>query len=183
MPRREAKTMPQRGSRLPLFAIVAALSAALLLSACGPSSINTVGELQFDDEAIILDTPTNRDVLDVLNAYHKAIEAKDSERLKSLVSDDYYENGGTSERTDDDYGNSGVSDALRRFTESIEHIQFEIVVKDLRVEGDHAQVFYEYSYNYLFRVDEVPRWEAGRDVNRMDLVLNESGKWKITRGL
>lgn len=169
--------------RSSLISAVLSLLALVLLSACGPSHLNTVDRIKVDDEATIVDTETNRAVLSVVTRYHEAIENRDTDALSRLISDDYYENGGTSERTDDDYGRSGVPEALDRFTRAIKHIRFEIVVKDLRVDGDRAQVFYEYSYNYLFQVGEVPQWEAGRDVNRMDLVREASGDWKITRGL
>lgn len=159
------------------------LLAVLTLAACGPSHLNTVQGIKVDDEATIFDTEDNRAVLNVLTRYQEAIEQRDTDAIDRLISDDYYENGGTSERTDDDYGRSGVPDAIARFAKAIKHIRVEIVVKDMRVDGDRAQVFYEYSYNYLFQTGEVPQWEAGREVNRMDLVRNDSGDWKITRGL
>lgn len=166
-----------------LLGVLAGGVAAVALSACGPSHINTIDGVQIDGEAAIVDTNSNREVLQVVSEYHDALERRDGQLLELLVSDDYYENSGTAESTEDDYGRASLAEVLSRFTDAVQHLTLEITVKDLRVEGDRAQVFYEYTYNCLYKVGEVPRWDAGRDVNRMDLVRTSAGAWKITRGL
>ena len=150
---------------------------------CGPSYYEDFDTLKFERDAQVIENQRNREILEVVAAYHKALEARDIETLRSLVSDDYYENAGTTESTEDDYGFLGVDAALGRL-EAVEVVKCDIVVRDLRVEDDRAQIFYEYAFNYLFKVDGVPQWEAGRDLNRMDLIRDrDSGLWKIYGGL
>ncbi len=153
------------------------------LSACGPSYVQTVDGLKIDEGAEIEETDSTKAVLDVVSGYKAAMIEKDVTSLETLISDDYYENGGTTDRTDDDYGYDGLMTAFKRFAENVKTVKFEVVVKDVRVEGNQAQVFYEYVWNYLYTVGEKPRWESGRNVNRMDLVKNDDGQWKITRGM
>lgn len=170
-----------RGRRFVLAC--AALALAGLAVACGPSRIENVKGLRIDDETDILDTERHRAILEVLTNYHGAMEARNADALKSLVSEDYYENAGTSDRTDDDYGYQTLNAAFA-ILDSVEVLKCDILIKDLRVDGNRAQVFYEYTFNYLYKVGGVPRWEAGRDLNRMDLIRDQdNGRWMIYRGL
>jgi ketosteroid isomerase-like protein len=153
------------------------------LVACGPSHLTEFETLRFDKEAQVKDSSQNREVLEVVNAYRVAMEKRDVSALRGLVSAEYYENAGTTETTSDDYGAAGVPDALSRLSEQVRSLNLEMVVKEVEVEGDRAYVVYEYVWNYRYEVSEAPQWEAGRDVNRMELVRDEGGLWKISRGL
>ena len=159
------------------------LTASLTLIGCGPSHLETFETLRVEEDAEIIDNDENREVLKVVNAYRVALKNRSTEDLDSLISDEYYENGGTNDSAEDDYGRSGVPNVLRRLEEKVKEINFEIIVKDMQVQDDRAWVVFEYLWNYKYQVGEVPKWESGRDVNRIDLVRSDGGTWKITRGL
>lgn len=162
---------------LPLLAI------ALLAVGCGPSHFEEFETLRFDEKAEIPDTQQNREVLEVIDAYKVALQNRESEDINGLISDEYYENAGTTSTSDDDYGRTGVPEVLSRLDEQVKSVKFEIVVKDMNVQDDRAWVVFEYLWNYKYQVGDVPKWESGRDVNRIDLVRDDGGLWKITRGL
>jgi len=155
---------------------------AMVISACGPSYVDKVEGLQIAEDSEILDSQTNVEILEVVTTYQAAMEKKDMAALGKLVSPEYYENGGTTDNTEDDYGREGLGDVFARIDENVETVRFHVLVKDIRVEGDRAQVFYEYTWNFLYKIGDVPRWESGTDVNRLDMV-KESGRWWISRGL
>ncbi len=161
-----------------LLALVAVSS-----TACGNRYIESFDPLKFDQGTLVADMPENREVLEVVGAYKDAMEKRDPQRLQGLVAEEYYENSGTSDTSDDDYGRSGLDAAISRLSERVQSLRFEIVVKDVLVEGDRAYVTYEYLWNYMYEVGDTPHWEAGRDLNRMHLVRDQGGLWKISRGL
>ena len=158
-------------------------SGLLLTSACGAGVIQEFDPLRLSKEANVDDLPENREILEVVGAYKTAMEERDLLTLKGLVSHEYYENSGTSDTSKDDYGHSGLQPALDRLADKVKSLRIEIVVKNLKVDGDRAFVVYEYAWNYMYEVGENPQWEAGRDINRMHLVKDSGGLWKISRGM
>lgn len=164
--------------------LMAALVATMaMLSACGAGTISTFETLQFDENAKVADTQEHREVLEVVDAYRVALEKRDTDSLRNLISVEYYENAGTSATSEDDYGFNGVPKALERLGEAVRSIQFELVVKDVLIEGDRAFVTYEYLWNFRYEIGDKSNWESGRDINRMHLVRDQGGLWKISRGL
>ncbi len=155
---------------------------------CGPSYLKKeshyADEVGFtiDDEARIADTVEHRKVLDVLVQYRSAIVRKDVGSLKRLVSDEYYENGGTTNTTSDDYGSDALPEVYEMMAQHAENIRYEITVKELAVDGRRATIDYEYQYAYQFSIGEQPSWDAGIDVNRLEL-MDDDGEWKIVSGL
>ena len=166
-----------------MIRIIFFLFAAAALVGCGPSNLERYETLRVENDAEILDTDENRDVLRVVNAYRLALKNRQTEDIDALISDEYYENGGTSDTAEDDYGRSGVPQALQRLEEQVKEVNFDIIIKDMQVQEDRAWVVFEYLWNYKYHVGDVPKWESGRDVNRIDLVRKDGGDWKITRGL
>lgn len=157
---------------------------ALGLSACSPSHLQEFNTLHFDEESKVKDNSENRQVLEVVDAYRVAMEKRDVSALRGLISDEYYENAGTTDTTEDDYGVAGVPSVMTRLSDQVKALHLDVVVKEMQVSGDRAYVVYEYIWNYRYEVNEdEPKWDAGRDLNRMELVRDDGGLWKITRGL
>lgn len=158
------------------------------LTACGPTYLRTESHyadergFTIDEEAQIADTVEHRQVLDVLVQYRSAIVRKDVGSLKRLVSDEYYENSGTTNTTSDDYGAEALPEVYEMMAQNADNIRYEVKVKDLVVDGTRAYVDYEYEYAYKFDIGEQPSWDAGIDVNRLEL-LEDDGEWKIISGL
>lgn len=141
-------------------------------------------EPHFDisDDADIEDTPEVRDVIDVLYQYREAMITKDFGALNRLVSRDYYDNAGTTHTTDDDYGYDELADVFELMAEYARDVQYEVLIKDVVVDDYHAHIDYEFEYAYQYRVADQTTWDAGVDVNRLELQL-EDDRWRIISGM
>ena len=135
-----------------------------------------------DDEAEIADTTQNRQVIDVLLQYRQALVKKDVGTLKRLISARYYENGGTTDTTRDDYGHEQLPDVFELMAQHTDQIRYDVTLKRVQVKRNTAFLDYEFRYAYEYKVGESPTWDAGLDVNRLELE-SEDGEWKIVSGL
>lgn len=162
--------------------------AALIFTGCGAKQLRAdefyVDDPDFhiDEEASIPDTTETREVLDVLWQYRQAIVNKDFGVLNRLVSDDYYENAGTTGTTADDYGRSELGEIFEMVAQSADEIRYQITVRDVQVRGTQAHVDYEFDYAFKFQVGDSVTWDAGADVNRLELA-REGDRWRIVSGM
>lgn len=157
---------------LALFAIAA-------LSGCAGRFIQSP---VLDDELRLRDTDDNRAIVDLVASYASSLEALDLQRIADHVSEDYYENAGTTDTTEDDYGYESLMERFALVTEHVRDMRVEIDVKSVVVDGDRADVLLEYGFTMLYSVDGLDRWETDRDVNRLQLV-REQDTWRIAGGL
>ncbi len=155
------------------------LCASLLVAACGGRMIQSP---VVASDAEIRATDANEEIVAVVEEYANAIEAMDSQRLHALVSQRYYENGGTTDSTDDDFGYAGVAGMLETLREQVRDVRVEISVHDLRVVDDRAEVLFEYALTMLYRAGDQDRWQTGRDFARLEFI-REGDRWLITSGL
>ncbi len=141
----------------------------------------------------IPDTEENRSVLKTFGEYVLAVKKQDPEKIVVLVSDNYYDENGTDDATDDvDY--KGIVKFLgsSEFKEILK-IDLIFVVKDLIVENGTAKLLY--FYEGRFKTDDKlskmkkssiqsdsERWEKISDENLM-VLKKENGEWKIVSGL
>lgn len=135
-----------------------------------------------DREAQIEDTVENREVIGVLVDYRSALITKDVGVLKQLISDDYYSNAGTTNTTIDDYGAVELPGIIELFVKHADEVKYDVVVKAVKVDGRKASVDYEYQYAFRYDVNGQASWDAGVDLNRLELEQRE-GAWKIVSGL
>ncbi len=155
---------------------------------CGPDYIRTEPHFQaedgfqVDDAAKIEDSVSHRELLHALVEYRKAIVNKDFGALKSMVADSYYENGGTTDTTKDDYDQERLPKIFEMIAQHSNQIKMEITVKDVGHNGNRGHVDYEYRYAYEYRVGDKSEWDAGVELNRLEFV-SEDGAWKIVSGL
>lgn len=155
--------------------LVAALALATLASAGCPTKYlpNTK-------------TPDNADtraIFDVLMTYRTAMENRDVEGIKALVSRRYFENGGTTDRHDDDYGyDKLVNVVLPKLRENTKAVQYRVLPSRIEVDGDRAWASYEYFYIFKYVEGGQEGFDQKNDYNRLDFA-REQGKWKIISGL
>ncbi len=165
--------MPRRST---VAASLLALSALLALSTnpgCRPSYI---------PDTQILDTPENREILEVVERYRKAMEQRDVETLESLVSRRYYENGSTTADQSDDWGFPDLDRILGELKDSVKTCVYDIKVTAIHRNGNRADVDYEGTWSFQYTDGEQDGWSRRTDVNRLSLV-KEDGRWKFVAGL
>lgn len=137
---------------------------------------------RIDEEAKIEDTTRNRKVLDVVAQYRKAVTTKDFGTLKRLVSEEYYDNGGTTDTTEDDYGFERLEEVWELMANHAEEIKYTITIKDVSYQHSRAQISYEYRFAYKYKLEDKPTWDAGVEVNQIQMVKKDD-RWRIISGL
>jgi SnoaL-like protein len=156
---------------------IAVSSLTLTLLLCAACSHNNIPGTQ------IRDAPDNRAVLDVLAAYKAAMEARDSDALLSLAAPNYFDRGDpirTATTGPRDFGT--LRRDLPEDFKDVKSVHLDITVKDVKVDGDKANVDYYAVLRYAVAVVSGEKWFSEADDARMRLVkLN--GKWKIASGL
>jgi hypothetical protein len=152
-----------------------ALALTIGMSGCGPGYLD-IGEK-------VPATEANREVFNVLTAYHRAIEDRDVEGLRKMISARYYENGGTTDTDKDDYGIDRLeSEVLGKLRENVKRVQFRIKLLAIEVEADTALARYEYFGRALLNEGGRESYKMWNDFAEMKL-LREDGSWKIAEGL
>ena len=171
-----------------LFLKIFVLSMLLLSIGCGPEYLRTetnyaqASGFQIDKEAEIHNTDANREVVDLLLRYRNAMVSRNVGELKRMIGDGYYENAGTTDTTTDDYGAAELDKVFEMIANHTQSVKYEITVKALRIDGERASIDYEYRYAFQYQVDEQASWDAGTEVNRLELE-SQDGEWKIVSGL
>ncbi len=152
---------------------------ALAFTGCAGRFLH--GDLVHSDSKI-RSTPDNSDIMELMQAYKNALESLDVDTLRSLISFDYYENAGTTNTTDDDYGYEGLDDLFTSLRKHVKEARVNVIVRDIRVYDDRADVIFEYAYTMLYKVGDEKRWQTERDINRFQL-HRDNHVWRIVSGL
>ncbi len=141
---------------------------------CGPHYI---------DDTKIEDNPTNRSILNLVEAYRIAVETKDVDLLAKIVSNQYFENAGTTGYSGDDYGLKTVLiKVLPLLQENIKEVFYTIDVKRIDLMGQTANVILEYELKFHYIEGDLDGWSNKKDRHRLDLVWEDEA-WKIAAGL
>ncbi len=127
------------------------------------------------------DTRDNRAVVEVIDAYRRAFEARDAAAALALVSADYFDDAGTAEPSDDlDRGQ--LAKALPETLARLPSVKLELAVTRVEVDGDKAAAYMFHDSRYRVAT---PRGEIAKrdsDLARMTF-RREGGAWKIASGL
>ncbi len=154
---------------------------ALTTTACGAGLLKTQDFEQpsffaIDEEAKIPDTDENIEVLQVVQKYRDAITSRDIETLRSLVSQEYYENGSTTDDLSDDYGNERLEEIFNDYlAQSVKDIRYIIEIKQLSKEGMEYYVDYQYIWNFRYEIAGQSYWQSKNDTNRMTIIREGEG--------
>ena len=154
--------------------LMSALLLAALGTACGP---------RYLPGTKVEATEEREEVAAVVEQYRRAVEQRDNDAVRKLVSESYYENASTTEDPSDDYDAEGLDKVLAELKTTVKAVKYEITITAIDVLDDSAaSVDYEYKSQYLYTVGEQDRWGTTSDKNRLSL-RRESGAWRITAGL
>lgn len=161
-------------TRLPLVHSICLVMFLLLTSACTPAFVKGT-EIEY--------TPKKQEIADFIEKYRIALEQRNFELLKDMVSNNYYENGSTTNDPSDDYDFRGLLNVLHSLKQSVKAVKYSIKINKIDVMEASAAVDLEYSGQYLFTQNERDRWETYADKNRLTLAKDKLGHWKIMSGL
>lgn len=129
----------------------------------------------------IEDTRDNRAIVGVIDAYRKAFEGRDATAALALVSQDYFDDAGTADASDDlDRGQ--LARALPETLARLPAVKLELAVTRVEVDGDKASAYMFHDARYRVAT---PRGEVAKrdsDLARMTF-RREGGVWKIASGL
>ena len=158
---------------LPRSLAAQALAAFALaaLCACSPSLIPGTR---------IPDRADNRAVLEVLGRYKQAAEALDMASVLALASPAYFDRTSARGAAPVDY--AGLQKTLTEKFGRVKAIKLEITVKDVRTEGDRAEIDYFLVMHYSLDLPAKEKWYPESDDQRMALA-KINGQWKVTAGL
>ena len=131
------------------------------------------------------DTSDNRQVVEFVEDYRRAVEARDMSRLMAMASERYYDDAGTPVGTDDvDF--DSLSERLALWAERLQDCRYEIRYRSVEF-GDDQKIRVTYRYTGSFRILDAEgeaRWE--RRVGDNELVLTydaETEEFHILSGM
>lgn len=150
---------------------LAALAAVVLCSGCAARRIPGTD---------IEDTTDTRAILQVMEQYRTAVEARDANGVIKLVSESFKDDGGTGTPEDDlDYAT--LRRQLPERLAKVQDIRLEISVRKVQVEKDAATVIYFYNTRFRIpRLTDKPMNEGDLEEMRFRRVGNQ---WKIVSGI
>jgi hypothetical protein len=127
------------------------------------------------------DTAENRKIITFCERYRHAVERKNVGELLSLVSTEYYEDGGNIDASDDmDY--AGLKDYLTSKFQDARAIRYEIRYRRVVLEEDVIYVDYTYSASYRIPSAKGEEWRRKVEENRLELVAHQDD-FKIIAGM
>ncbi len=129
----------------------------------------------------VVDTPQNREVLKVVEAYRLAIERKDAAALLTMASPEYFEDSGTP-TADDDYGYDGLKQVLARRLAQVEQIRYSLQYMKIEVKDKVAHVDVYIDGSFQIHTAQGTKWDRKQEPHRMELV-NDGKRWLFRRGM
>lgn len=127
------------------------------------------------------DNTLNREVASVIDAYVGAMQARDADRVLSLVSDDYFEDGGNAQ-AEDDYGRKALAAKLKERFEKTAELVMKVQLIEIVAEAQLIRARMRFDVRYRLDLPSGSRWERHNDVN--EIVLSRNGSMlKIKSGL
>jgi len=130
----------------------------------------------------VADSPENREILKVVEAYRKAMEERNASTVISFVHPTYQDNAGTPEGSDDkDF--EGVKKLLSSSFQLATKVRYRIEYQGLRTKGREAEVDTYIDATFVYEAPKtLPRWRRLTDYHRFKL-LKDGDRWQFVSGL
>ncbi len=175
--RLEAKSASPRTSR------AWALVFVLLLGATGCAT-------RYIPNTDVEDNEENRDIVTFCEQYRRAVERKDAGVMLKMLSPDYYEDGGNPDASDDmDYAQfkeflTGASkDRTGIAFPEATAIRHEIRYRRILRENNRIMVDYTFSSSYRIPTSRGDDWKRVVGDNRLELIVDEAGEYRVIAGM
>ena len=153
------------------FRPLVACALLLLPLACAPKRIPGTE---------IRDNADTRAILQVMERYRLALEARDAAAIQGLVDKNFRDNAGT-ETPDDDLSYDSLMRELPARLAKLDDVKLEFTVKRIEVAGATAQAVYFWNARYRMpKLNNKPQLDSELEV----MVFNRTGEgWKILSGI
>lgn len=148
---------------------------ALLLSSAGCATLNVIPGTK------VVDTKTNREILNVCERYRHAMEDRDAATLLALAHPNYFEDSGTP-GGGDDYGYDGLKEVLQKRIAQLRTLRYNIEYRKVTISGRRAQVDIRYDASYQIATDMGDQWDRKQNDKRLELE-NDGRRWLIIAGM
>jgi hypothetical protein len=128
------------------------------------------------------DTEHNRSIIQFCEEYRKAVEQRNTARLLQMAHENYYEDGGNVDSTDDlDY--AGLQGYLEKKFRDTKAIRYEIRYRRVG-QGRKDVIFVDYTYSasYKLHTDMGDVWKRTVADNRIEMIP-DGEKFKILAGM
>jgi hypothetical protein len=128
------------------------------------------------------DNEFNRKVVDFCEGYRHAVERRNVGMLLKLADQKYYEDGGTSDTSDDlDY--AGLKEYLEGKFRDVKAIRYEVRYREVtRGRNEEVYVAFTYSASYKIPTAKGDVWRRRVSDNRLEL-LPDGEKFRIVAGM
>jgi len=150
-------------------------AAAMSLGASGCATVQAIPGTK------IPDTPVHRQILQRVEEYRVAMEQRDAPRLLAMAHPNYYEDSGTPSGADD-YGYPGLKRVLEARLPSLRWLRYLIKYRDIRIDGNRAQVDLRYDISFQLMTEIGEKWERRQNDKRLEL-QREENRWLIISGM
>jgi hypothetical protein len=148
--------------------------AVLALSACSPKKIPGTD---------LDDTSETRAVIDVMQKYRLAVEAKNPQAVLQLADPSFRDDGGSSS-PDDDLDYASLPAKLAQRMAKVSELKLDVTVRRIEFDGDEKVARVTYSYQLSFKMPEYSsRTQSENDIKQMLLKRVGDSEWKITSGI
>ncbi len=137
----------------------------------------------------IPDTPEARAIIEVLESYRKAMEARDVDAILAIASRTYHDNMGSPDPETDIYFHdldlklAEDFEQVRRIRLDMEVLRIEMHESEIEGGPPIATVRYRYDVRYQLSMPSGEKWHNSLDVNQMMLQLEDDGAWRVLSGL
>lgn len=150
-----------------------ALSVLSLLAACAPKRIPGT---EIDD------TKDTRAILQVMERYRAAVEARDANAIQAMVSPDFREDAGTPSDPEDDLHAHNLAPYLEGLFQQLQAPKVELSVRRVNVRSDNLATAIYY-WNASWRMPGLnARPQKESELEQM-VLRKEDGQWKILSGI
>jgi hypothetical protein len=132
----------------------------------------------------VKDTPENRAVINFMENYRNAVEARDVGALLAMAHPQYLDDNGTPAGEDDiDY--RALQQKLARWRERVTDVRYEIKYRTIAREMDRVLIAYRYSASFRIAYDdEDQRWSRRIGENRLVLLYDDiQGRYYVLSGM
>lgn len=128
------------------------------------------------------DTADNHAIIDTIDAYRKAVEAKDVQGIAFLLDPSFKDDGGST-NPDDDLDYKSVSQKLTDRFAKLDNVRLDIDIRKIQIKDDLASCVYHYDTRFtILGANGAKLARSDSEIKEMALRRVDHA-WKITSGI